>query len=248
MKTHHQDKPWCRYADDGIAHCKTELEAQKLLTALRERFIQCKLELHPEKTKIVYCKDHKRTGEYQNTTFTFLGYDFKGRQVMGKYSLFIGFTPSVSKRAKKEMNATIRKLSVRTRTDLEIGEIAKWINPIMNGWINYYGKYNKSGIYSVYRCFNSTLTRWARRKYKKLKGHKTLANKFIKRIADSQPHLFAHWRFVDVLTNGSAMSREAHVAFYEGLTGKFRWSTHPRDINKAVKNNPSFLVLHYPIK
>ncbi|HBM16416.1 MAG TPA: RNA-directed DNA polymerase [Lentisphaeria bacterium] len=197
MTKHHKNKPWCRYADDGIAHCKTESEAQALLIELKKRFSECRLELHPEKTKIIYCKDNKRTGEYQNTKFTFLGYDFQGRQVMGKYGRFFSFTPSVSKEGRKEMNTVIRNLSLRRRTDLEIESIAEWINPIMRGWINYYGKYNKSGMYCVFNCFNRTLVRWARKKYKNLRASKTQAVKFMECIADRSPNLFAHWRYVD---------------------------------------------------
>ena len=194
--THHKDKPWCRYADDGIVHCKTEAEAQALLVELKQRFAECKLELHPDKTKIVYCKDSNRTESYPNTAFKFLGYEFRGRWAKNWQSNthFESFLPAVCKEAKKSMTATIRKLNVRNRTDLSLEEIAKWLNPILQGWINYYGKFTRSELNIVLRRFNSTLIRWSMHKYKKLRWHFTKAAKIMQDTACRRLHLFAHWR------------------------------------------------------
>ncbi len=196
MQRNHTGTPWCRYADDGLAHCKTEQEAQALLASLKARFEECGLELHPTKTKIVYCKDGSRKGKYLNKSFDFLGYTFRARMCKNtkQQSLFINFTPAVSKLALKSMRATTRRYNIRNRTDLKLGDIAKWYNPILQGWINYYGKYTRSGLYPMLRHFNLTLVAWAMRKYRRLRNRKTWAAKFMERIAEENPYLFAHWR------------------------------------------------------
>lgn len=198
MTVHYSEKPWSRYADDAVCHCKTEVEAQELLVELKQRFAECKLELHPEKTKIVYCKDGSRTGEYSNTKFKFLGYEFRRRKVKNSYTngIFTSFTPAICPEAKKEMRAKIRKFGIRNRNDLDIKQIADWINPILTGWINYYGKYTKSALYPVLEGVNATLVSWAMRKYVKLQRHKIKASLFIRGVSQNQPNLFVHWQYV----------------------------------------------------
>lgn len=158
--------------------------------------MECGLELHPNKTKIVYCKDWKRKGEYPNTSFDFLGYTFCLRSTKNRKQnkLFVSFNPAVSKAAQKAMRARIRKEGTRNRTDLSLNEIAEWNNPVLRGWINYYGRYNRSALYPVVRHFNRTLVAWAMRKFKKFRRRKTKAMRFIENISKRQPHLFAHWK------------------------------------------------------
>lgn len=196
MERKHPNKPWCRYADDGLAHCKTEMQAKRLLEVLRERFAECGLELHPDKTKIIYCKDGSRKDKYSNTSFDFLGYTFKRRIAKNtkRNSIFVNFSPAVSKSAIKSMRAKTKRMNWRNRTDLSLEEIANRYNPILLGWLSYYGKYYRSGMYPVWRHFNKTLVAWAMRKYKHFGGHKTRASLFIENIAEKQPKLFAHWR------------------------------------------------------
>jgi len=195
MTKHHPEAPWCRYADDGLVHCKTELEALQILAALKERFEMCKLELHSTKTKIVYCKDGSRKGQYIRMEFDFLGYTFRRRLVKNskRNSMFVSFTPAVSQKAQKSMRAETRKWGLRNRTDLGLNDIANMYNPILRGWIGYYGRYCPSSLYPVLRHFNKTLIAWAMRKYKKLKGHKTRAVAFLERVLERQPRLFVHW-------------------------------------------------------
>lgn len=196
LEKHYPNVPWCRYADDGLVHCRTEAEAQQMLKVLKERFEACGLKLHPEKTKIVYCKDGSRGGQYENTTFDFLGYTFRRRVCKNRQrnSLFLNFTPAVSKVSLKAMRLQIRKLRVRMRTDLSIEEIACWLNPKIAGWIAYYGRYTRSALYAMCRHVNKALVRWARRKYKSLRRHKTRAALFLEGIAEREPTLFAHWK------------------------------------------------------
>jgi RNA-directed DNA polymerase len=188
--------PWCRYADDGLVHCKTEMQAKQILAGMHKRFNECKLELHPDKTKIVYCKDGDRKNEYSETQFDFLGYTFRCRKAKNtkKDSIFANFSPAVSKRATKLMRMKIRKSNIRNRSDLELKDIARWFNPILRGWIGYYGKYYRSALYSVFRHFNRTLVTWIMHKYKKFKGHKTRAMCVLERILRKEPCLFEHWK------------------------------------------------------
>lgn len=196
MQRNHPNKPWCRYADDGLVHCETLSQAEALLDELRVRFGECGLELHPDKTQIVYCKDGARRKDYPNKSFDFLGYTFRARLCKNtkRNSMFMNFTPAVSKVAMKSMRAEIRKHGLRNRTDLSLAEIAHWYNPILNGWLNYYGRYTRSAMYPVWRHFNKTLIAWAMRKYKPLQKRKTRASIFLEGISEKQPSLFAHWR------------------------------------------------------
>nr|WP_258040010.1 reverse transcriptase/maturase family protein [Streptomyces sp. SM1] len=73
-----------RYADDAVIHCVTEWQARRVLAALHERMEQVGLELHPDKTKIVYCKDSNRRGSFEQLSFTFLGFTFQPRSARRK--------------------------------------------------------------------------------------------------------------------------------------------------------------------
>lgn len=196
MQRYHPKQLWCRYADDGLVHCKTEQEAQQLLGELQKRFAECGLELHPDKTKIVYCKDGMRRQEYPNKSFDFLGYTFQARTCKRKDSkkLFYGFVPVASKAALKSMRQTTRRKNWRNRADMSLAEIARAYNPVLRGWLNYYGKYNRSTMYSVLQHFNRTLVAWAVNKYKSFRKSKVRAGLYILRIAKDNPQLFTHWQ------------------------------------------------------
>lgn len=195
MTRNHFGMPWCRYADDGLVHCVSEREAEFILSNLKHRFAECKLELHPGKTKIVYCKDSNRKEEYPNISFDFLGYTFIRRKNNNEKSqLFMNFTPGVSRAALKEMRSSIRKSRVRNNVSLKLKEIAEKFNPILYGWIGYYGRYNKWNLEPLLRYFNRVLVVWAMAKYKKFRSNKVKATKFIRGIHSRDPKLFAHWK------------------------------------------------------
>jgi RNA-directed DNA polymerase len=160
------------------------------------RFAQCALTMHPDKTKIIYCKDGSRKGVYPNTQFDFLGYTFRARTVKNskKNSLFVSFTPAVSSKAVTAMRQKTRKLNYRNRTDLSLAELARMHNPILRGWLEYYGKFCRSAMYPVLRHFNTTLVAWAMKKFKRLKGRRIRASHLIEGIAERQPWLFVHWQ------------------------------------------------------
>ena len=195
MKKNHPDVPFERYADDTIVHCKSESQAKWIREAISKRLAWCKLEMHPEKTKIVYCKDEDRKGEYPNEKFDFLGYTFRARRSKnrwGKY--FINFSPAVSDKASKGMRDIMRSWGLQRRSDKTLQDISHMFNPIVRGWINYYGNYYKSALYPTFWMFNWVLVRWAMRKYKRLRGHQRRARHWLEGIAKREPQLFAHWQ------------------------------------------------------
>lgn len=196
MSKNYAQLPWCRYADDGVLHCKTEKEAQEIKIQLEERFKICGLELHPEKTEIVYCKDGLRKGKYSKTKFTFLGYDFRRREAKSQKTgrVFLNFAPAVSKAAAKSMRAKVRQSGIRLRSETSIQELAIEYNPILRGWMEYYGRYYPTALNPVWTHFNRSLVKWAMRKYKKLRSKKIKASIFIQKIMKTQPELFAHWK------------------------------------------------------
>jgi RNA-directed DNA polymerase len=194
MTRNYPSMPWCRYADDGLVHCNTEQEAQHILSELTQRFAECKLELHPTKTRIIYCKDGNRRGSHTQTAFDFLGYTFCPRYVKSKEKgMFVGFTPAVSKTAMKSMRAEIREGALQRRTGSELKDIAKMVNPVLRGWMQYYGRYTPSALQPIFRYVNIKLITWAMRKYKRFRGKKTQAANFVRNLAERQPQLFAHW-------------------------------------------------------
>jgi len=196
MARTHPELPWCRYADDGLVHCRSEQEAQVIMTELQLRLAECRLEMHPTKTKIVYCKDGRRKGRYANQAFDFLGYSFRPRLVKNsrRDSLFWSFTPAVSQAALTSMRQTIRKTNFRNRTQNTLEDVARQLNPVLRGWMEYYGRYSPSALYPVFRHVNRSLVAWAMRKYKRLARHRTRAGLFLETISKKNPRLFAHWQ------------------------------------------------------
>jgi len=196
MERTHPDLPWCRYADDGLVHCRTEQEAEAIKVALQARLAECQLEMHPTKTKIVYCKDGKRKGRYPNVTFDFLGYQFRPRVVRSSRNkeLFCSFTPAVSPSALKAIRSTVRDLNIRRLTVRSLDDIAHVLNPLLRGWIQYYGRYNPWALEAMLRHVNLTLVGWVMRKFKRFQGRKVGAARFLERCVQTRPSLFEHWR------------------------------------------------------
>jgi RNA-directed DNA polymerase len=196
MKRNYPMLPFCRYADDGIVHCRSELEAWALKKRLEDRFRECKLELHPVKTRIVYCKSSNHRQDYPVVNFDFLGFTFRPRFAKsreGKY--FIAFSPAVSSAAGKAMRQQSRRWNLHRRTDLSLEDLSKRFSTVIRGWINYYGRFYRSALYPTLRHLNDILVRWAMRKFKRLRHHLTKAVLWLGRIAKRQPQLFPHWQF-----------------------------------------------------
>ncbi len=195
MARDHRDVQFERYADDIICHCSTKTQARRLLGQIGKRLNSCGLDLNMSKTKIVYCKDANRRGNYPRIMFTFLGYTFRPRCAKSrKGKIFLNFSPAVSNQAAKEMRRKLREWRIHLRSYANLDQLAKMLNPVVRGWINYYGKFYKSGLFPILRHIDRWLARWAMRKYKKLRNRRKRATKWLLRIAKRQPQLFAHWK------------------------------------------------------
>lgn len=197
MRKQFPDIPFERYADDAICHCKTQMQAQQLLASLGQRFEECHLELHPQKTRVVYCKDDDRRGHHPDHSFDFLGFTFRPRRSKNRWGKsFINFSPAVSNKSAKTMRSKMRSWGLHNRSDKSLDDLARMFNPVIQGWMNYFAKFYKSAMYPTLRHLDRYLIRWASRKYKKLYRHRRRAEQWLARIAQSRPGLFAHWRFV----------------------------------------------------
>ncbi len=194
MQEQHPGILFERYADDVVCHCRSESEAVALRHALEGRLEACKLELHPDKTKIVYCKDANRRGNYPQQRFDFLGYTFRPRKAMNRNGeLFVSFSPAVSEKAAKAMRTKIRRWKLHHHNDLELAEVAHWARPVIRGWVQYYGRFRPSALRGALRTIDHFLVRWAQRKYKKLRGRTMQAWDWLRRVQARQPTLFSHW-------------------------------------------------------
>jgi group II intron reverse transcriptase/maturase len=185
-----------RYVDDAVVHCVSEAQARTVLAALEERMAQVGLTLHPDKTRIVYCKDGRRTGSYEHTSFTFLGYTFRARGVRTKTGrMMTGFNPAISKDALNKISAQVRSWGLHRRTGLSEADLARWINPIVRGWMNYYGAFYRSALYPLLTRINAYLLRWLRKKHPRLRGRKKAQDAWA-RACQQRPRYFAHWAWV----------------------------------------------------
>ena len=194
MSEHHPSIPFERYADDVICHCRSEAEARRLRQTLEARFAKCKLQLHPQKTRVVYCKDDNRRGSYPERHFDFLGYTFRPRSAKNRAGkLFVSFAPAVSGKAAKAMREQMRRWELHHRNDLALTDVVKQVRPVLLGWVRYYGRFRPSALREALRTLDHFLVRWAQRKYKRLRTHKLRAWDWLRRLRARQPALFPHW-------------------------------------------------------
>lgn len=196
MERNYPMAPFARYADDAVIHCKSEKQAKEIKEALTLRMKQCKLELHPDKTRIIYCKDKDRTKDYPITQFDFLGYTYRAVYIKcrdGK--LRNNFIASASQKACKSLRNKIKEMELHKMTGSNINIIAEIINPIVRGWINYFNKYNPSAIKYTIECIQRRIVIWAMCKYKHLRGRRQRAEKWLLEVKTREPKLFAHWSY-----------------------------------------------------
>ena len=239
-----------RYADDAIVHCGSEEEARSVLEAIRGRLAECGLELHPEKTRVVYCKDSDRRGKHEHVKFDFLSYTFQPRRAKNRWGrYFISFLPAISTKAARAIRQTIRAWRMAsTRNNQRLEDLARLTNPVVRGRMNYYGRYYRSKCVQVLRHLNEALAQWARRKFKRFKRRERASMHWLGCIARRDPNLFVLWqlgfetqppaqphrrvgverpiRLCDRRLEGrSRMRRESHVRFCEGGGVKFPSAT-----------------------
>jgi RNA-directed DNA polymerase len=194
-----------RYADDAIVHCRSERQAGMVLEAIRDRFLQCGLELHAAKTRIVYCKDDDRPGSADSVKFDFLGYTFQPRRAKNRWGKhFVSFLPAMSAKAAKTVRATIRNWRMAsTRNNQRLEDLAQLVNPVVRGWMNYYGRFYRSKCVQILRHLNEALAAWVRRKYTKFRRRERASMYWLGRIARRDRTLFAHWAMGVVPEAGS---------------------------------------------
>jgi RNA-directed DNA polymerase len=187
--------PFERFADDIVIHCRTREEALAVKAAVEERLRRCKLEAHPDKTRIVYCRDSNRTKDHDAVQFDFLGYSFRPRRSKNRWGQhFIGFLPAISRQAASRIVTTIRNWGLHRRTTAELVDLSRSYNQVIRGWVNYYGRYYRSALHRVFGPLHGRLVRWAQGKYQRFRTCKDRAWHWLHRMAKGQPELFAHWQ------------------------------------------------------
>jgi RNA-directed DNA polymerase len=178
-----------------VIHCVSEPRAREVLAALRDRMVEVGLQLHPDKTRIVYCKDDKRRDSYEHTSFTFLGFTFRQRRARDQDGrAFSSFLPAISADARKRIGEEIRSWRLHRAVNLTFAQLARWINPIVRGWMQYYGRFYRSAVYPLLVRINAYLVRWLRGKFKRFKALRR-ALEALRRAAKRYPGMFAHWRW-----------------------------------------------------
>jgi RNA-directed DNA polymerase len=186
--------PFCRYADDGLLHCRSRYQAEYVMRCISERFRQCGLEIHPDKSSIVYCKDVNRTEDYSRISFDFLGYTFRPRRCVNPQGqVHANFLPAISRASMKDIHRRIRGWHIQLRSDKTLLDLSRILNPILRGWHAYYGRFYPSALGQIWNNFNEYLARWVRRKYKRFFRHKRRARRYLARLARAHPDLFIHW-------------------------------------------------------
>lgn len=184
----------CRYADDAVIHCKSEEQAELVLRKVKARLRECSLEMHPEKSRIVYCRDINRQEAHPVTQFTFLGYTFRPRKAMDKYGrIYVNFAPAVSREALTSMRQTVRGWHIQLKCDKSLEDLSSMFNPVLRGWANYYGRFHGSAMRPLWKNVNHYLSRWLMRKYKHLARRRTKAFREVARLASASPSAFVHW-------------------------------------------------------
>jgi hypothetical protein len=195
IRKHHPDVQFERYADDVICHCSSRSGAERLKEKLGERFRACGLVLHPEKTRVVYCRDSRRREEYPEIQFTFLGFCFRPRVAADRRGeVFTSFLPGVSPKALEKMRERIRSWRLGDHAPLPIEDVARFINPILRGWWQYYGRYYPTAMFRLFKYLDERLGYYLRRKYRDLWGHRGESFRRLNQIAKQNPGWLVHWQ------------------------------------------------------
>jgi group II intron reverse transcriptase/maturase len=196
MAREHPGVPFERYADDGVVHCVSESQAQRLREAIANRMREVGLRLHPDKTEVVCCKDGNRPLTYEHTSFTFLGFTFRARKAIDRNGeRFTAFLPAISKEALKKISGEVRRWRLHRQVGRTFAELARAINPIVRGWMQYYGAFYRTALHPLLKRINAYLMRWIRKKFKRLRTFKK-AYACWRRITRQHPRAFAHWVWV----------------------------------------------------
>jgi group II intron reverse transcriptase/maturase len=195
LQRHYPIVPFERYADDMIVHCRSQEEAQRVLAAMRERLAACGLELHPTKTRIVYCKDGRRRRQHEHVSFDFLGHTFRARPARTRSGqVFLGFLPAISRTAAKAVRQRIADWHLTSWASRSLHDVAHLTNATVRGWMQFYGRFYRSACQRVLQSLNHALSRWAHRKFKSLRRRsRGAAAAWLRRMALRDPTALALW-------------------------------------------------------
>jgi group II intron reverse transcriptase/maturase len=196
MRRTNPNCPFARYADDAVVHCRSQKQAEELMRLIASRLEECGLTMHPEKSKIVYCKDSKRIKAYAQVQFTFLGFTFRPRKSISKHGIFTGFLPAVSDDALKRMRRTVFGWKLHRQTSVKLADLARQYNSTVRGWWQYYRSFYQTAMHRLFEYIDARLVRWARRKYKTLSQHKRRGAEWLGKMKEVYPDIFVHWRVI----------------------------------------------------
>ena len=189
--------PFARYADDAVVHCRTRKQAEEVMRSIALRLAECGLTMHPEKSKVVYCKDSNRTASYPDVSFTFLGFTFRPRKAIDRQKrAFTNFLPGVSADALKHMRNEVRGWRIYRQTPGTLVELAQQYNPKIRGWWNYFGAFYRSAMHRLLQYIDQKLVQWAKRKYKTLSRNEKRSARWLRRMKKTAPRMFFHWSVV----------------------------------------------------
>lgn len=197
MQRTHPTCPFARYADDAVVHCRTRKQAEEVMRSIALRLAECGMTMHPEKSRVVYCKGSNRTASYPHVHFTFLGFTFRPRRAQDRRKkAFTNFLPAVSADALKRMRKEVRGWRIHRQTSRSLDELAQQYNPKIQGWWNYFGAFYRSAMHRLFQYIDQKLMQWARRKYKTLSCNTKRSARWLRRMKKQTPRLFSHWNVV----------------------------------------------------
>jgi group II intron reverse transcriptase/maturase len=197
MKRVYPSCPFVRYADDAVVHCRTRKQAEEVMRSIALRLADCGLTMHPEKSKVVYCKDSNRTASYPHVSFMFLGFTFRPRVAINRQKrAFTSFLPGVSADALKRMRKEVRGWRIHRQTPGTLVELAQQYNPKIRGWWNYFGAFYRTAMRGLSQYIDQKLELWARRKYKTLSRNKQRSAGWLRKMKNETPRMFSHWSVV----------------------------------------------------
>lgn len=187
-----------RYCDDVVVHCSSGRQARFVREAIARRLAEVGLQLHPDETRTVYCKDSNRRGTHEHVSFTFLGYTFRRRKAYSRkrQMAFTSFLPGASAEKLTGMSRRVRSWRIHRRTNHTLDDLAREINPVLRGWLGYFTAFYPTAVVPLCKRVNRHLTRWARWKYKRLRNGDRRARAWLKAVSLRSPNLFAHWKIV----------------------------------------------------
>lgn len=195
MDKNYPELAFVRYADDIIIHCISEEQSKEVYSRLQERLKACGLEAHPDKTRIVYCKDYRRKETGKALKFDFSGFSFRpeSKRTKGSGKMFLGYDCTISQKNYSRIVRVFGDLKIHRRTNSTLEDIARTLNPKIRGWMQYYETFRKRSMTNIFHRLHNRLVKWILNKYKRFKGSVKRGFRYLRGIYKSYPYLFYHW-------------------------------------------------------